>query len=357
MADKDILDIETDLMEEPEVSADMADSHPVDQEPDNLVDILEAEVDNLAEVDSFEVVQAVGWVHYQEIGMIEHWVVVVLDNQVVAQEQSVVQQQQHQEQIGQVEEGTSVQRPMVPIESSEKKHKYSEADFHNQCTLMVDLIQDHNYCLNSLVVVHIQQVDSQAGNSVAGKKRYFVDNYHPVGCHKDHLVGTVDLQVGWHNWGLGSLNQALVADDHILDQDKVGLVVDCKRHLQLLGLNQQQHCFVQLQNFDSLVVLDTEETVCTVEMVDLQFKNDQTFYNNNIMLMFYQQTTHKTSYSYNKAMVIIITIIIYIVKIYQYNFLSLYCPPNAFTNIKEFYLNSKLNIILEEDKKCKAVIL
>jgi hypothetical protein len=64
MADKDILDIETDLMEEPKVSVDMADSHQVDQVLDNLVDILEAEVDILAEVDSFEVVQAVGWVHY-----------------------------------------------------------------------------------------------------------------------------------------------------------------------------------------------------------------------------------------------------------------------------------------------------
>ena len=32
------------------------------------------------------------------------------------------------------------------------------------------------------------------------------------------------------------------------------------------------------------------------------------------------------------------------------------CPPDAFTNIKEFYLNSRLNTILEEDKKCKVAL-
>jgi hypothetical protein len=82
---------------------------------------------------------------------------------------------------------------MVPIELSEKKHKYFEEHFHTQCMMMVDLLQDHNHCLNSLVVEHNQPVDSLVENSVVEKKQHFADNYHQVGCHKDHLVDTVDL--------------------------------------------------------------------------------------------------------------------------------------------------------------------
>jgi hypothetical protein len=64
MADTDNQGIEIGLMEEPVVSEDMVDNHLVDRVLGNLVDILEAEADNLVEEGSSEVVQVVDWVHY-----------------------------------------------------------------------------------------------------------------------------------------------------------------------------------------------------------------------------------------------------------------------------------------------------
>lgn len=93
--DKDIQDIEPDLMEEPEVFEDMADNHLVDRVLDNLEDILEVAVDNLVAVDNFEVVQAVGLVQYSDLGMIEHLVAVVQDSWVAVQMPSVAQPRQH----------------------------------------------------------------------------------------------------------------------------------------------------------------------------------------------------------------------------------------------------------------------
>jgi len=61
-------------------------------------------------------------------------------------------------------------------------------------------------------------------------------------------------------------------------------------------------------------------------------------------------------FGYNEGSSSIKSVCVYPTSIKHFLYQYPCCSPDAFTNIKEFYLNSKLNIILEEDKKYKVAL-